>query len=159
MASSVPITNRPAVSGPLGTASGARMKARGASSSQQKTVSRGETESQIDRRRQWLVGAGGLTALLMLITLIWLRLPPPQLKTDEQVFNTVDALFTALTSRDKTRLADCEQRLQAYRAEGKTSAAVADRLDAIIRQAHDGQWEPAAKQLYDFMLGQRGSRG
>jgi hypothetical protein len=36
------------------------------------------------------------------------------------------------------------------------SDAVAAQLDAIIQQAHAGDWEPAARTLYDFILGQRG---
>lgn len=106
--------------------------------------------------RKLAVGAGGLVALLGLSWVIWSSLPPPQLPVDEQVFNTVDALFTALTARDTKRLAECEQRLKTYHEEKKTSDAVAARLDAIIALARDGQWEPAARTLYDFMLGQRG---
>jgi hypothetical protein len=112
--------------------------------------------SNSDHGRDWGVKAGGALAFLMLALLVWARLPPPQLKADEQVFNTVDALFTALTARDRARLDDCERRLKAYREQGKTSRAAAARLDAIIQQAHDGQWEPAARKLYDFMLAQRG---
>lgn len=153
MANSAPTTSRTAVSGPRAPTSGVRALSR---SSDKKTISKSILDSRTDRRRQWLVGAAGLFAVVALGWIVWLRLPPPQLKTDEQVFNTVDALFTALTSRDKTRLDDCERRLKAYRAEGKTSAIVSARLDAIIQQAHDGKWEPAARRLYDFMLGQRG---
>lgn len=115
--------------------------------------------SSEDRVRKSVMAAGGILALVALTLLVWTRLPPPQLKADEQVFKTVDALFTALTSRDRARLEECERRLKAYQAEGKNSPAVAARLDAIVKQAHDGQWEPAAKELYDFMMGQRGDPG
>jgi hypothetical protein len=112
--------------------------------------------SNNDDRRKWGIFGGGFLAIIVLALLIWSRLPPPQLQADEQVFNTVDALFTALTARDLARLDDCERRLKAYHEEGKTSRAVATRLDAIVKQAHDGHWEPAARKLYDFMLAQRG---
>lgn len=112
--------------------------------------------SDIDRRRKTLVSAGGLVALISLAYSIWVCWPAPQLTTDEQVFNTVDALFTALTARDATRLEECEQRLTEYHAEGRISDAVAARLDAIVKQARHGGWEPAARTLYDFIMGQRG---
>src|SRR5262249_51644762 len=112
--------------------------------------------SDVDSRRKLAVRAGGILALIGIAWIFWPRLPPPQLIADEQVFNTVDALFTAVTSRDRTRLEDCERRLQEYHEDGKLSDAAARALDAIINQARDGKWEPAAKALYSFMLGQRG---
>ncbi|MBI3860594.1 MAG: hypothetical protein HY290_01720 [Planctomycetia bacterium] len=109
---------------------------------------------EIQRKR--LVTAGGILALIGIGWVIWSRLPPPQLDVDEQVFKTVDALFTAITARDSSRLQECQQRLDTYYEEGRMSDAVANSLDAIIEQAHAGNWEPAARRLYDFMLGQRG---
>lgn len=114
-------------------------------------------ENNADRYRKFAVGAGGVLAVIILAFMVWSRLPPPQLETDEQVFNTVDALFTALTARDRTRLGECERRLNEYHENGKTSDAVAAALDGIMQQAHDGAWEPAAKKLYRFILGQRGA--
>ena len=116
-------------------------------------------ESDPDRRRKQAFAAGGVLALIGIAWVVWSNLPPPQLKlTDKQVFNTVDALFTALTSRDLARLTDCEQRLKTYHSEGRTSNAVASTLDAIVKQARAGEWEPAAKKLYEFMIGQRGTK-
>lgn len=109
-----------------------------------------------DTQRKWVVAAGGLLALIGMGWVIWSRLPPPQLEVDEQVFNTVDALFTAITARDSDRLHECEERLDTYYEEGRISDKVAHSLDVVIEQAHDGKWEPAARRLYDFMLGQRG---
>lgn len=106
--------------------------------------------------RRWLIVAGGAIAVLFMMFQIWLRWPTPQMAIDEQVFNTVDALFTAVTAHDATRLSECDQRLKAYHTEGRISDAVADRLGGIVQQAHDGDWEPAARTLYDFILGQRG---
>lgn len=114
-------------------------------------------ETDADGYRKLGVYSAGVLVAIVLAAMIWTRLPPPQIKTDEQVFNTVDALFTALNAKDRARLAECESRLKTYHDEGKTSDAVASRLDAIVKQAEDGQWEPAAKKLYAFILGQRGA--
>jgi hypothetical protein len=113
--------------------------------------------SDSDGIRKIAVGAAGGLATIVLAAAIWTRLPPPQMETDEQVFKTVDALFTALNAKDRARLEECERRLKAYHDEGKTSDAVASRLDSIVKQAEDGQWKPAAKKLYAFILGQRGA--
>jgi hypothetical protein len=78
------------------------------------------------------------------------------LDVDERVFKTVDALFTAIRSRDLSRMEDSDRRLKTYREEGRISDAAAGYLDDIIQQARGGQWEPAAKRLYAFMRGQRG---
>ncbi len=107
-------------------------------------------------QRKWAVMTGGILAVVGIVWGIWSRWLPPQLGVDAQVFNTVDALFTAITSRDTNQLADCERRLKAYHEEGRISDAVAGSLDAIIQQTRKGQWEPAARRLYDFIRGQRG---
>ena len=107
-------------------------------------------------QRKWAVVTGGILAVIGIAWVIWSRSPPPQLGIDGQVFKTVDALFTAITSRDSSRLEDCERRLKAYHEEGRISDAAAGSLDAIIQQARNGHWEPAARRLYDFMRGQRG---
>jgi hypothetical protein len=84
---------------------------------------------------------------------------PPQIGWDEEVFSTVDALFTAVNSRDLKQLSDCEQRLKTYQQSGKLPAAAAGRLDSLIQQARAGEWKLAAQRLYDFMLGQRRGGG
>lgn len=101
----------------------------------------------------------GIAGLLIIAIcyIVWSRLPPPQLVHDEQVFNTVDALFTALTSRDGRRVDECEKRLHAYHDDGLMSDSAKSFLDSVIAEARSGKWEPAAKRLYDFILGQRGS--
>ena len=121
-----------------------------------KIATRPAKEPNDDRRREWLIGAAGVVAALILVMIVWRMLPPPQMKTDEEVFKTVDALFTAVTSRDMARLDECEQRLRTYQTEGRTSPAVASRLDAIVKQARNREWEPAAKKLYTCIMGQRG---
>jgi hypothetical protein len=102
----------------------------------------------------------GLLAFAVIIAglvavLVWGLRSPSQIGTDHEVFNTVDALFTAVTARDEKRLGECEERLRGYREAGKLPADAADELDAIIGKARSGSWQAAAERLYDFMKGQR----
>lgn len=107
------------------------------------------------RQQQWLGGIAGAILLIMAISWGWARLPPPQLSDDPATFDTVDALFTALTTRDNQRLSDCAQRLEQAQQAGQLPAAAAARLTSIIEEAKAGKWEPAAKRLYQFMYGQQ----
>jgi len=94
-------------------------------------------------------------AMLVLLMLVWSWLPPPPLGGDEEVGKTVDALFTALISRNPTWMDNCEQRLHTLRDETRLPLKSAKFLDGVIAQARDGNWEPAAKRLYDFIIRQR----
>lgn len=80
---------------------------------------------------------------------------PPQMGVDDQVFHTVDALYTAVRSRDEKRLDGCAQRLRSYRTAGKLPSSAADYLDKVIAKARGGNWQSATESLYDFMLAQR----
>jgi|SRR5262245_51807143 len=79
----------------------------------------------------------------------------PQLAPSDEVFKTVDALFTAVTAHDSQRLADCQQRLAKYKDRGSLPAAAAQHLDRIISLAQSGEWTTAAHRLYDFMQAQK----
>lgn len=96
-----------------------------------------------------------LAAVAGIMFLVQTFRSPPQVGADEEVFATVDALFTALTSRDDSRLDQCDERLIDLREAHRLPDQAADFLDTIIDQARAGQWEPAAKRLYDFMYRQR----
>jgi hypothetical protein len=79
----------------------------------------------------------------------------PRIGQDEEVFKTVDALFTAVTARDEKRLADCERRLLTLKDAGRLPPEASAYLDNVIRKARAGRWEPAAQSLYDLMRAQR----
>jgi hypothetical protein len=107
--------------------------------------------------RRNLLWAAGLAGMLTFGGIIWSRRRPPRIAlNDEQVVNTVDALFTALSTRDTIRLEECDRRLKVYQKNDQISPAVAAALDSIVAKAREGKWEPAARRLYDFILGQRG---
>jgi len=94
--------------------------------------------------------AGGFAAWF------WLgRSAPPQLPASAEAFKSVDALFTAVTARDEQQLAACQSRLAAHKDREELSPAAAVRLDQIIAEAKGGQWEAAARALYDFVKGQK----
>jgi len=97
---------------------------------------------------------GGVVLLAAVAGLLSLR-SPPQMGPDAEVFETVDALYTAVRNRDGPRVAQCEARLRESRAGGKLPKAAADRLDGVIATARGGDWQAAAERLYDFMLAQR----
>ncbi len=111
------------------------------------------TSSPGVQRAAWAV-LGGVAMLVAVAVLLSLR-SPPQMGPDAEVFETVDALYTAVRNRDEARLTQCAARLDEYRAAGKLPKAAADRLDGVIAKARAGDWQPAAERLYDFMLAQR----
>jgi hypothetical protein len=79
----------------------------------------------------------------------------PQLPASDEIYKTVDALFTAVTAHDSQRLASCQQRLESYKDRGSLSKSAAKRLDRIIALANSGDWTSAAHQLYDFIQAQQ----
>jgi hypothetical protein len=91
-----------------------------------------------------------------LVAWFWLgRSSPPQLPANEEVFKSVDALFTAITARDAQQLAACEARLAAHKERQELPPAAATRLDQIVTQASGGKWEASARALYHFIQGQK----
>jgi hypothetical protein len=80
---------------------------------------------------------------------------PPQMTPDDEVYGTVDALFTAVNAHDEKQLGDCERRLRAFSGAGKLPGEASAYLDSVIKKAREGQWRPAAEQLYEFMKVQR----
>jgi hypothetical protein len=106
--------------------------------------------------RKWVSALSGLL-IIALVVLFQSFSRPPQIGTDDEVRKTVDALFTAVTTKDLQRLDDCDNRLKACRTDGRLPGKAARQLNTIIQQARGGHWDPAAKRLYDFIYGQRGT--
>ena len=98
----------------------------------------------------------GLALVIACVVAIRIFTSVPQLGGDEEVFKTVDALFTAVISQDRLALDRCKQQLAAFQQEGVIAGNVVAKLDSIILQAEQGGWEVAAKRLYSVMLAQRG---
>jgi hypothetical protein len=106
--------------------------------------------------RRWVAAVCGVLLVVSVVLLMRHWGSPPQIGADGDVMKTVDALFTAMTTRDLARLDDCDRRLKSYHTAGRLPARPAQALAAMIQQARDGQWEPAAKRLYEFIYGQWG---
>lgn len=79
----------------------------------------------------------------------------PQFTGDEECFSAVDALWTAVTSQQKPWLEQSARELERLRDSGKLSDEAWKALESPIAQARDGQWEPAARELYDLIKAQR----
>jgi hypothetical protein len=106
----------------------------------------------------------GLASFALLILFggawVWLAMrSQPQLPASDEVLKAVDGLFTAVTARDSARLATCQRRLEAIHADGQLPHAAWRRLQGVISMSKRGQWEPAARQLYNFIQGQRREGG
>jgi hypothetical protein len=101
-----------------------------------------------------VIGTAGAGLLLFGIWYAgWGR--PPQVGGNKESIKAVDALYTAVTSHNPTRLAQCEERLHTLRDEGKMPRRTADYLDGLIGTARRGNWQGAAHKLFDFMRAQR----
>jgi hypothetical protein len=79
----------------------------------------------------------------------------PQVGSDKESIKVVDALYTAVSSHNPTRLTQCEEHLHALRDEGKMPRKTADYLDGLIATARGGDWRKATHKLFDFMKAQR----
>ena len=79
----------------------------------------------------------------------------PQIGADKESVKVVDALYTAVTSHNTSRLAQCEERLHTLRDEGKLPPPAAKYLEGLIATARKGDWKGATHKLFDFMKGQR----
>ena len=82
---------------------------------------------------------------------------PSQLGTDEEALKTVDALYTAISTRRADLLESCAARIDELHTTGKLPDAAFGQLKPIIAEARSGKWDTALRKLYDFMRGQRRS--
>lgn len=93
-------------------------------------------------------------ALIGLITLAGCS-SVPQVLSDEAVFGELDALYTAVTTKRRNLLSDCQKRITKLHDEQRMSDAGFKEVEAIIAMAEKDEWTPAAERLYTFMRGQR----
>ena len=108
----------------------------------------------MQKRTYWSIGAVAGAGVLAGVLFFGCG-KAPQMGTDESVFRTVDALYTAITARNEKLLGDCEKRLHEHRDAGKLPPPASKHLDGIIGTARAGRWQPAAERLHAFMFAQR----
>ena len=118
-----------------------------------------EPAERTDRSAVAVYVLAALAAVAVVVGLVAYFTRPAQMGTSEEVFRTVDALYTAVRNRDEKRMTECEQRLAGYRDAGTLPADAADDLAGIIAKARGGSWETAAERLYDFMRAQKREGG
>ncbi|HEY6565866.1 MAG TPA: hypothetical protein VIY86_15395 [Pirellulaceae bacterium] len=102
----------------------------------------------------WTVGVALALSLGIAGWWYWGR-TPPQMGPDEDVFRTVDALYTALRMRDSARVSRCAARLQSYFEAGNLPEEGFSYLADVVRRSQAGEWDPAIRSLYRFMRAQR----
>lgn len=78
----------------------------------------------------------------------------PPVVESEQALSTVDALYTAVTSKRTDLVDQTEKRLKDLRTHNQLSDAAMKSLDAIITQARACQWQQAAERLDHFIRNQ-----
>jgi hypothetical protein len=98
---------------------------------------------------------GGLVGMVALTVLYHYLTRPPQMGTSDEVFNTVDALYTAVRLKDVPKIEACEKRLLQAKEKGELPKEAAKSLTKIIQTAKEGSWQSATERLYEFMLAQR----
>ncbi|MFO0935927.1 MAG: hypothetical protein U0798_05355 [Gemmataceae bacterium] len=106
-----------------------------------------------------IVAFAAFFAVVSILYHYWTR--PPQMGASDEVFATVDALFTAVTAQDEGRLKDCEARLKRLEEAGELPTPAWKSLNSIIQTAKAGKWRASAESLYQFIQAQRreGSSG
>jgi len=80
---------------------------------------------------------------------------PAQIGSDEEALKTVDALYTAVSTRRTDLLEGCAARIDELHSTGKLPDAAFNQLKSLIAEARSGQWQMSLRKLYDFMRGQR----
>lgn len=101
--------------------------------------------------------AAAAICVLVLTAAYWSWTSTPQLDPSDEVYASVDALFTAVTARRAELVAQCETELASLHGEGKIPQPAWQRLSRAIALAKSDDWEPAAKDLYRFIEQQRRS--
>jgi hypothetical protein len=82
----------------------------------------------------------------------------PQIGPDDEAFQTVDALYTAVSLRDPVQTERCAKTLGSLHDAGRLPDDAYRKLSAIIAIADSDRdsWEKARVALRDFIKGQRG---
>lgn len=111
--------------------------------------------SQFSPLRLFIIGLAAVVVLLLGGKAWHYYSMPPQLHASPEAAKTLDAMFTALTSRNPDNLSACMACIDQYRQDGKLDAKAAAELRVCNDLATSGSWEQAAKRLYWVIYQQR----
>ncbi|MBM4074603.1 MAG: hypothetical protein FJ267_03045 [Planctomycetes bacterium] len=75
----------------------------------------------------------------------------PAAVDSEDAMLAIDALYTAITSRQSKLVEDVHDRLKSLASAQKLSSEALRQLESIIESANSGKWESAAKQVDHFI--------
>lgn len=79
----------------------------------------------------------------------------PQVADDSAVFNELDALYTAVTSKRRDLLDACRERMTKLHDDKRISDAGFAEVSAVVALADEDKWMDSAERLYTFMRAQR----
>lgn len=104
---------------------------------------------------RYLVAVIGVVTSLLIGLTYWAWTDTPQLADDDDVYASLDALFTAVTARREPLIVNCESKLVVLHSEGKIPEQAWTRISHVIELAKAGQWESSARELYTFIERQK----
>ena len=99
----------------------------------------------------------GAVAILLCGLTYWAWTDTPQLKADGDVYASLDALFTAVTARRESLVANCESKLAVLHSEGKIPEQAWKRISHVIELTRSREGEIAVKAPYTFIERQYGT--
>lgn len=98
----------------------------------------------LHRRSFW----GAVIAIGVVLAWGWMSWNAvPNFKANDDALKTIDALFTAINSRDAIRVAMCQESLTKHASSGQLNPAAMTELSNCCDQARLGGWENAARRL------------
>jgi hypothetical protein len=83
---------------------------------------------------------------------------PPQLGSDQQLWSTTDALWTAVSSRRSELVSKAAVKLEELNAVGALNDEAHKSLNEVIALTKAGDWAEARKDLRAFIEGQQRPR-
>jgi hypothetical protein len=78
----------------------------------------------------------------------------PAIGPDKEAFQTIDALYSAVSMKDAGQLERNAATLDQLHEAGRLPDGAHAALASIVVEAKAGEWEPARQRLRDFMLDQ-----
>lgn len=97
------------------------------------------------------ISAGAIVVLVALL-IFWKLFAKPELKASPESLKTMDAMFTALTSKDSQRLEFSLVRLRNFQEQGQIDAQSMKTIEHCrVLAIEQGQWQTAAETLYELV--------